>query len=287
MLAAVGAAAFLVPYKAAARLGDREGVVVAMLISAAVLNTLVMVPQLRTAKGATSRRAEWAVAAALAVFTALGNAAVAEGLATLDAGVVSVLQQTQILFVAVLAWPLLNERITLRFALGALLAVVGFGVMRWPQEQMPAVNLVGATWVLVSALSFGLMIVITRQHIHRIRPVWVNATRLWLGAAVLLMLPRRAAAVLELEGRAWVLCAAAAACGPFFARLCIMYAVRWLSASHSTLLTLISPVFAFGLGFVVFGTVPATVEVIGGAIILAGVALPVFELMQRAPVRAP
>jgi drug/metabolite transporter (DMT)-like permease len=52
-----------------------------------------------------------------------------------------------------------------------------------------------------------------------------------------------------------------------------MYAVKTLSASRSTLIVLAGPVFAFVFALAAFGTVPAPYELIGGAIIVIGVAL--------------
>jgi drug/metabolite transporter (DMT)-like permease len=53
-----------------------------------------------------------------------------------------------------------------------------------------------------------------------------------------------------------------------------MYSLRELRAAHSALMLLLAPVLAFAIGFVSQGSVPTGLELGGGLIILAGVALP-------------
>ena len=74
--------------------------------------------------------------------------------------------------------------------------------------------------------------------------------------------------------------ASAALFGPFLGRLFIMYSLRALKAAHSALLLLLAPVLAFGIGFVAFGSVPTPRDVLGGAIILLGVALPSIAALR-------
>lgn len=290
LMAALSAAAFLIPYKQAAGTGaPRDVVVMVMLLAAAMLNTVLFLgKRLRAgrAHAAAPRRSvrlTMIVALVLAGFTALGNRAVAEALVHLGPGLTSVVQQTQVLFVAAASTLLLGERITPRFAAGAVIALAGFAVMRLPGQAGSALELGGMLWAVVSALSFGAMHVVTRKVIQRIDPVPVNALRLWLAVAVLACWPGRLASLGGLDTRTWALAAAAAFLGPFLGRICLMYAVRHISASHSTLLNLTSPVFAFGLGFLAFGTAPTGLELAGGALILTGIALPVLELAATTP----
>lgn len=287
---AFAAAAFLIPYKAAGARAPREVVVMAMLVAAAVLNSMAVLGgsvrfggARRRAGPGRSARLVALVSLVLAALTAVGNMASAEALARIDAGLTSVAQQTQVLFVAGAAALFLGERITVRFVVGAAIALAGFAVMRVPGGG--AVHLGGIAWAVLSALCFGSMQVITRQVIHRIDPVPVNAIRLWLSVAMLACLPGRLPALTTLDARDWALAAAAAFLGPFLGRISFMYAVRHIAASHSILLGLASPVFAFGLGYLAFGTVPGVFEVVGGTLILAGIVLPVLELVatERPP----
>lgn len=84
------------------------------------------------------------------------------------------------------------------------------------------------------------MHVVIRRYIQQIQPVAVNALRLWMAV--------------------------------FLARNCIMYAVKYTPASYSTLITLITPVFALGLELIFLGTSPSAVELI--------IAIPLLELAR-------
>jgi drug/metabolite transporter (DMT)-like permease len=297
LASALLAAAFLIPYKLAGARAPADLVTLAMLASAAMFNTATTLGSRlgRPAQAAPSWRLAFLVAAGIAVLTATGNFAVAQALTHSAPGLVSSVQQTQVIFVAAASAVLLGERITLRFGAGVLVALAGFAVMRLPMDEVvggaggagPAAGAtgvveIGVLWAVLSALCFGLMHVITRKVIRRIDPMFVNALRLWLAVGLMVMLPGRLAGALALDLHTWALAAAAACLGPFLSRLCLMYAVRHISASRSSLITLAAPVFAFVLGFLVLGIAPTVRELLGGAFIAAGIALPLLERVAAA-----
>lgn len=269
------AAAFLIPYGAASETLARETLALAMLLCAAILGT-VTTPW-RGDRAIALGRVTLIVAGGLGVFTVIGNIAMAEALSRAEPALVAVMLQTEVLFVAVIAAAWLRERITGRFAAGAAIALAGFAIMRLPGADSAAIDLAGAAAAAIAALSFALMHVVTRVSIRRIDPRAVNALRLWLAVGVLALLPENASTLTDLDARAWSLAAAAAFCGPFLGRLFLMYAVRYIPAGHARLAGLLSPVFAFVLGFAAFGSTPGPLELLGGAVILAGVALPLVR----------
>lgn len=288
LTAAAGGALFLIPYKLAGARAPSDLVALAMLAAAAVFNTLTTVGGTlgaRARRPARSLGLALVVAIAIAVLTAAGNVAVAKALQSAAPGLVSVVQQTQVVFVAVASAVLLGERITARFVTGVAVALGGFVVMRLPLGAPAGTAMhLGVLWALVSALCFGLMLVITRKVIHRIDPVLVNAIRLWLAVALLALLPGRLAGALRLDLVTWGLAAAAAFLGPFLSRLMLMFALRHIAAARAALLALAGPVFAFVFGFVALGAAPTLREILGGALILTGIALP---LLERARAGAP
>lgn len=284
--AALGAAIFFIPFKVAGTLIARDIVVLATLLVAAVLNTLTSLRGIRSTS--VLDRVSLATAASFGVFTAIGNFGTSQALQYLGAGVTSVLQQTQVLLVAAGSWVFLNERISARFAMGTAVVLGGMMIMRVPSEGASAVNLPGVSWALTAAVCFGAMHVITRRVIQRIKPVPVNAMRLWVAVGLLLLLPGNAAELVAMDVHPWLLCAGAAVVGPFLSRICVMYAVRYISASHSVLITLVGPIFAFALDYAVLGRAPTTFELIGGAVALFGVGIPILELAgQRTSQRDP
>lgn len=273
---ALGAALFFIPFKVAGQEAERDVVVLAILLVGAVANTTISVAQTRRALRID--RLTLVVALLFGALTAAGNLATSESLHSLDAGMTSVLQHTQVLLVAAGSWLFLAERITGRFAAGAVIVIAGLVIMRVPVDQGAAIDMVGVIWALGSALCFAVVHVVTRAVIARIQPMSVNALRLWFSVLLLLCLPGNARELVHMGGYPWLLCAVAAIMGPLIGRICIMYAVRYISASHSALITLIGPVFAFALDWAILGRAPTTIELIGGAVIVAGIALPLFEL---------
>jgi len=137
-------------------------------------------------------------------------------------------------------------------------------------------------WALGGASSFGTMVIITRKVIDRIQPVTVNVMRLWLAVAFLAAVPGTAARALAAGHELWLMAAVAAFCGPFVSRLCIMYALRHVTAAYQVLISLSAPVFAFVLGYLFLGTVPTGPELVGGGIMLIGIAVPVVAGLRAA-----
>jgi drug/metabolite transporter (DMT)-like permease len=105
--------------------------------------------------------------------------------------------------------------------------------------------------------------------------VTVNVIRLILAVAVLAAYLVPQGVIAEIPPRGYAMAAAAAFCGPFVSRLCLMFAARHISASRTKLITLTTPVFAFALSIAVLGVIPGLREIAGAALILAGVVLPI------------
>ena len=283
--AAFFAASFYIPFKAASVDNPRAAVVVSMLLCAAVLNSATWMA--RGSGGRWMRPVALVAVVGLAVFTILGNIGLAAALAIQEPAVTATVVHTQLFFVAVLEWIALRHRITWRFAVGAIIAIGGFAAMQLEGAGLDSANTIGVLWALLAAGSFGVMHVITRAVIARIDPVSVNALRLWLAVAVLLCVPGTAGEVTELGLEAWAFAVAAAVLGPFLSRLLLMLSVRFISASETSLINMINPLFAFVLGFAAFGTIPTGREIIGGLIILGGVMLPIWSTATARSREAP
>jgi len=277
--AAFWAAMYLIPFQAAAALAARPAVALGMLAVAAVLNTATGMA--RTRRAPRFDRIAVLASIALAVLTVVGNLALIESLARTEAAVTSVVLQTQVLLVAILGALALGERSSPRLVGGALVAIAGFALMQAPWLGATGHDLHGSAWALLASLCFASMLVVVRKVIARVDPLAVNALRLWMSVGILLCIPGTIGGLSELGGRGWLLAAAAAVCGPTASRLLLMYAVRYIPASNARLLVMVSPVFALGLGFFAFGAWPSGRELAGGAVILAGVALPALELVRE------
>jgi len=270
--AALCSAAYLFPYKSAARLASPDVLAYALLIVAALSSSALSLWQRGRASAPRLDRTFWATSALLALLAISGNWCGAQAVARLDPAIASVLLRTEIVFVGAFGAFVLAERVTLGLLGGAALALGGLAVMRWPLALDRAGT--GALWALGGAASFGMMQVLTRRVIGRISPVAVNTCRLWIAVALWSLSPGVTRGALTSGAEFWALVTLAGLLGPFVGRLLIMYSLRWLEAAHSALLLLLAPVFAFLIGYVGYGSVPSEAELLGGAIMLVGIAMP-------------
>lgn len=258
-------------------------VVLALLFFAAVFNTLSFavkaaregVPPRSSAERILSR-----AAVSLSVLTVAGNYAAGRTIALLHPAVASVLIQLQVLFAATGALLFLGESIGLAFVLGSLVALLGVAVMQWHEGPLGVDVWAGTGWGLATALAFGLMQVITRSVATRVEPLRFNAERLWLSVLWLALVPGNLTGTLQLSGGTILLTAIAACFGPFLGRVALIYAARHLPAGLTVLVGLLTPVVVLAVSVPLFGTMPARVELIGGALAVCGTLL---ALLARAP----
>jgi drug/metabolite transporter (DMT)-like permease len=100
------------------------------------------------------------------------------------------------------------------------------------------------------------MAIVTRMYIHRIRPVAVNALRLWMSLGLWFLVHRRLPH-LPIRPDFALYCALAGAFGPFLSRTAIMYALVYVPPTQTTLVGLITPVVTLIPAFLAFGSVPS------------------------------
>ena len=275
------AAVYLLAFRAANAAAARDAAVFAMLGCATVFNGGYALARVRKGPRRPSRVTVVSVVV-LAVLTILGNVGVAGALGHLDPGLTSTLLQTQVFVVGLGGWLFLGERITLRFIIGACFALGGFAVLGLHAPSAATVDPTGVAFALLGSLSFGAMLLYTRKVILYIDPVGVNVARLALAVVIMAAYLGPRGELGRVPERAWLMTALAAACGPFISRLFVMYAVKHIDASRTKLITLLTPVVAFGLDVVVLGAAPVPRELAGAGLILGGVLLPVLAGRSKA-----
>jgi drug/metabolite transporter (DMT)-like permease len=271
--ATLGVASFVVPWKVAAGLGEPITNALLLLAFAALFNSILTAYQQRRLPRFT--RFDLALSMLLAAFTLLGNLASANAIQLLSPAMLTVMQRSEVIIVALLAWPFIGERIDRRFWMGATIAAVGLLILHNPLES-EEVRASGMAWALTSAFWFGSMAVATRKFIHRIDPVSVNALRLWLSVVLWFAWHGAPDALYEITLPQAFYVSLAAFCGPFLGRLCMMTSARYLEARYTTLATLAAPPLTLLLGFVFLSDLPSGREIFGGVVMLMGIALPVW-----------
>jgi len=267
---------FVIPWKLANEVGDPATSTFALLGFAALFNTALGVAPLRGGSRRALGRYELWIALALAALSLFGNLASATAIRTLSASLMNVLQRGEVLVVALLAWAMLGERGERRFWLGAAIAGAGFVVLRDPYGG-GSVDLRGTGFALLSVLCFSAMSVVTRMAIHRVDPVRVNAIRLWMTLPMWLLVAGGPGALASMGRAQLYYVALAAFAGPFAARLCLILSARHVAARITTLGALSAPAISLPLEAMLLGHVPPVHELLGGAIMLAGIAIPLVR----------
>jgi drug/metabolite transporter (DMT)-like permease len=273
-----------IPWKLANEAGAPEHSALLLLGVAALGNSLLVAGQ-RIASGSLRLRigaTELWVAALLALFTLLGNLASAVAIQDLSPALLNVLLRADILFVALLGWPLLGERVERRFWLGAFIAVIGLFLLQGPvgEEGVKGLLTSGSGMAVAAAACFSGLAIVTRRFVHRIDPVAVNMIRLWMAAA--LWFPFHAFPRFAEIPREQILWATLAAItGPFLGRLALMMSARYIEARVTTLAALTSPVLTLVLAFVLLSDWPETHQLIGGTIMIAGISIPLLRPKRR------
>lgn len=286
LLGAFFSACFLIPWKLATVHGEAKHATLVLLSSAALFSTFAIGPSHRQSAPPIAVLPTLKLAAALAGLSLAGNWFSAEAVHRISGALLAVLQRCEVLVVGLLAPLMLRERARPSFWIGSAVAVCGLIVLSTRSGTQISVtahsDTVGALCGLVSALCFGSMTVLTRKHIRGLRPVLLNAVRLWLGVLLWLAIERELP--LQALNRELVMYAALAALfGPFLSRLAVMASVHHVPASTTVLAQLITPPTTLLLGFVVLGTLPSAHELMGGAIMLIGVTIPVVQALREDP----
>jgi len=280
LAAAVGIASFVIPWKVAASHGGTAINTLLLLTIAAVFNSLLT--GFRKRSFPRFRPFDLGIAAALATFTLFGNLASAAAIHHLSPALLTVMQRSEVIIVALLAWPIIGERIEARFWIVA--AVAGFGLFLL-QDAVSASEprAVGMTWAAVSAFCFASMAVITRLFIQRIDLVAVNALRLWIAVALWFVFNGFPAEIFEVSAAQAGYVGLAAFFGPFLGRLCMMNSARYIEARVTTLATLAAPPLTLLLATVLLADQPSAREIQGGIVMLIGIAIPVLGWAKQRP----
>jgi drug/metabolite transporter (DMT)-like permease len=194
----------------------------------------------------------------------------------------------------------LTPLLTLLFSLGMLpdepptaekLAGIGVGflgvlVVLAPWQGLGGGSLLGALACIGAATCYGLAFPYLRRHLSE-RPetgVAVSAVQVSLGGVLLLLFAPFGALPGEALGvEVWLSILALGALGTGVAYILNFNVVREAGAQTASMVTYLVPVFAVVLGVTILGEPLSWHEPVGGALIIAGVALAQGVLRRRQP----
>lgn len=275
-------AAFLIPWKLATQHGDPNLAVLCMLVSAASFSTLGMffdrsnLALSRGELGATLK-----LALLMSTFTLAGNWASAESVHRVSGALLAVLQRCELIVVALLGAAWLGERVHRSFWVGALVAITGLVVLQDRDHSDVSFDPIGVLYGLGSAFFFGTMIVLQRRYLRGVRLMPLNALRLWFGVVLWFVVYRRVPTHAELSTPLLTYGAAAGFFGPFLSRLGVLVSGRHVPANVTVFVGLWTPIFTLLLAWLWLGDLPSHHELLGGAVMLTGIAIPAVAMLRR------
>jgi drug/metabolite transporter (DMT)-like permease len=172
------------------------------------------------------------------------------------------------------AWFYLGEHITLRFLAGMTLAMAGAALLVNGSAAMGARYVLGDMFGLITACFFGSYVLA----VARLRDRHPASTIMFYSSAVscVLLLAATLASGESLVPRSpngWIALFALAWISQAMGQGLIAYALGHLPASFSALAILIEPLTAAILGWVWLGEALGVLQAIGGAVVVAGIAV--------------
>lgn len=271
----MGIAGFVIPWKIANSYGGATANNTLVLLTAAAVFTS-MLTAYQQGRMPKFSRLDLGVAAGLAIFTLLGNLASAIAISTISPALMTVVQRGEVILIALLAWPILGERIDRNFWVGAAIAACGLALL-YEGGTGGDPRAIGIAWAGIATVCFGAMAILTRKYIQQIDPVSVNALRLWLSVGFWFVWNGFPPELLEISAPQAGYAMIAAFCGPFLGRLSLMMSAKYIEVRITTLVTLAAPPVTLALGYLVLSDLPSAREMWGGLIMLLGIAIPIVS----------
>lgn len=247
-----------------------------------VLFTIVLLAPLVVTRQAGSltdlSRRDLLVAGATGVALAVHFASWFESLTWTSVAASVTLVQAQPLFVAIGAWALLDERITLKTAIGIVVAVTGMAVMSLGDflggTAVGPRPLYGNALALVGALMMAMYVLAGRSLRQRL-PLLPYVTVVYVAAAVTLLVYvlGQGHALAGYLPREWLLFLAMAAGPGVFGHTVLNWALAHVKSSVVSVSLLGEPLGSAILALILLAEIPTAWTVIGGVVVLAGITI--------------
>lgn len=277
LIASVLNAFFMVPWKIASGLGSPRDMVFLLVLVAAIQNLVAYV----VSQGWRSllerpSRLEFLLAAALGFLTIMGNQCSAMSVTLISPAIVTTLLRAEVVFVSLLGWLILKERVPWNFWLGFAFVVLGMWLMQ-PVTDLGGDWLKGGGYAALGALAFALMGVLTRKYIHEINLTKINGLRLWFALVAWMLMYMQLPSIEQVSWKFAGLIMLAALLGPTLARYCLMVSMKYVEARTTALVISSAPVWALFFAWMILGDLPSKQEIQGGLVMLVGVSLAIFD----------
>lgn len=236
------------------------------------------------------KRRDWLLITAGGVVLGLHFVAWIESLYHTSVASSTVLVTTSPIFLAILGFVILKERLTRRVVFAILIgvagsALIGLGDAMGGNIQRGSNPLFGNTLALIAALLVSFYLLVGR--VVRQKTSWlayVFPLYAIAAASILIVALIRGDALFGYSLQFYLLCLAMAIFPQIIGHGSYNYAIRYIPAALLALLTLLEPILASTAAFLLFGEAPYWLAVVGMSVVLMSVGLAVWRrpaLRQR------
>lgn len=185
----------------------------------------------------------------------------------------SFLRNLEYLFVTLLGILLLSERFGNYAKAGALLTLAGAFIINSNQTSFTEFLTGASGLMLISTSFYAVRTTLAKKHIREIRPVVlaINRAVFLLLFATVFMFAKGLSFKIPLSAFVWI--AAGSFVGPFLTSIFQYSALRFIEASRAAIVQSTTGLFVLLGAFLIFGNLPAILQIIGGVVAIAGVIL--------------
>lgn len=185
----------------------------------------------------------------------------------------SFLRNLEYLFISLLGMILLSERYSRLSGTGALLVLSGAFLVGLKTGNLKGLLSTTSALMLLSTSFYAIRTILAKKHIKEIGPVMLAINRaifLLLFASLFLILNNDS---LLIPGKAFLNILAGSFVGPFLTSVFQYSALRYIEASRAAIVQSTTGMFVLGGSLLMFGLLPSGLQMAGGAVTVAGVAL--------------
>ncbi len=221
----------------------------------------------------------WRPLLALGLFNGLANLLLFMAINLGDPTLVAFFSRSETIYSVLLGALLLHERMLGYQWLGAAIAVAGAGVMTYRGGALVGLTLL---ITLVSNLFLAISGLIAKRYIFALPPLVISTIRT-LVMTLLLAVAAGAAGQLVWPGpEAWLWIIGGAFFGPFLSYVLFYQGLRHLELGKGAVIRATQPLFVAAYSLLLFGTVITPQQFAGGLMMLAGVALMLWQRRRLA-----
>lgn len=207
-----------------------------------------------------------------------------KGLQTADPTTSAIILAMTPILAGVLAALFLKEKLTIRMLMGSVLAIIGiyFVVVKGSGSSSLHFDK-GLIWIVVTMVTFAIMIIITRVLSQRIDPLTITLYSNLVGFVVSIPFAFSLDRPLRMSSNItdWALLIGTAVVVHGVATLIWNNNIRHVDASKASVLSNLEPFVAMIMGLILLSKPITGVEILGSLFILAGVMLSTYQRRMR------